>query len=447
MWLLPAFSVVARLAARVYYRVRFAGTPVPPDGPVLLVANHPNSLLDPTLVVAAADRPVRFMAKAPLFSDRKIGWLVRAAGAIPVYRRADDPTQMARNEDAFRAVFEAIRDRSAVGIFPEGISHSEPAMTPLKTGAARIALGAATRIGRAFPIVPVGLTFRDKGTFRSEALVIRGAPILWDDLALRGAEDSEAVRELTARIDGSLRGITLNLSSWEDRPLVETAVRIWESERGQPSREADRLARLEFTTKVLAEVRAQGDSAGASLIADVQRHDRRLSRLGLRPADLYADVGVARGVKWAARRIHLLLPLGVILAAVGAALFWAPYQLTGFIVKRMRLLPDVRSTWKLLIGIVLYGIWLLALVVVAGTTFGWLGALLTCVLVTLVAVAGLAVRENWQDAWDDARRFFLIRSRSTLVARLREEQHRLGSRLDALLMDRTIPNDKNVKTL
>jgi glycerol-3-phosphate O-acyltransferase/dihydroxyacetone phosphate acyltransferase len=347
MWLLPAFSVVARLAARVYYRVRFAGTPVPPDGPVLLVANHPNSLLDPTLVVAAADRPVRFMAKAPLFSDRKIGWLVRAAGAIPVYRRADDPTQMARNEDAFRAVFEAIRDRSAVGIFPEGISHSEPAMTPLKTGAARIALGAATRIGRAFPIVPVGLTFRDKGTFRSEALVIRGAPILWDDLALRGAEDSEAVRELTARIDGSLRGITLNLSSWEDRPLVETAVRIWESERGQPSREADRLARLEFTTKVLAEVRAQGDSAGASLIADVQRHDRRLSRLGLRPADLYADVGVARGVKWAARRIHLLLPLGVILAAVGAALFWAPYQLTGFIVKRMRLLPDVRSTWKL----------------------------------------------------------------------------------------------------
>jgi hypothetical protein len=67
--------------------------------------------------------------------------------------------------------------------------------------------------------------------------------------------------------------------------------------------------------------------------------------------------------------------------------------------------------------------------------------------VPLVAVAGLAVRENWQDAWDDARRFFLIRSRSTLVARLREEQHRLGSRLDALLMDRTIPNDKNVKTL
>jgi glycerol-3-phosphate O-acyltransferase/dihydroxyacetone phosphate acyltransferase len=432
MWLLPAFAVVARLAARVYYRVRFTGSHVPPSGPVLLVANHPNSLLDPTLVVAAADRPVRFMAKAPLFDDRKIGWLVKAAGAIPVYRKADDPSQMGRNEDAFRAVFVALSEGSAVGIFPEGISHSEPSMTPLKTGAARIALGAATRIGRAFPIVPVGLTFRDKDTFRSEALVIRGAPLQWDDLAHRGTDDGDAVRNLTARIDASLRGITINLTSWEDRPLVETAVRIWESERGEPSREAERLARLEFTTKALAELRARDDGAGASLVADVQRHDRRLSRLGLRPSDLYADVAVTRGVKWAARRIHLLLPLGAVLALVGAALFWVPYHLTGMIVKRMHLLPDVRSTWKLLIGIVLYGLWLLALVVVAGTTFGWLGALLTMVLVPVVAMGGLLVRENWQDAWEDARRFFLIRSRGSLVAKLREEQNELARRLDIL---------------
>src|SRR5262245_33379177 len=115
MWLLPVFSWLARIAARVYYRVRFGGPRVPANGPVLLVANHPNSLLDPTLVVASADRPVRFLAKAPLFTDWKIGWLVKAAGAIPVYRRSDDPTLMSRNEDAFRAVFEVLGDGAAVG--------------------------------------------------------------------------------------------------------------------------------------------------------------------------------------------------------------------------------------------------------------------------------------------------------------------------------------------
>ena len=76
---------------------------------------------------------------------------------------------------------------------------------------------------------------------------------------------------------------------------------------------------------------------------------------------------------WAARRLHLLMPVGIVFAVVGAALFWIPYQLTGMIVNRLRLEQDVRSTWKLLIGIVLYALWLVALVIVAGTTFGWAG--------------------------------------------------------------------------
>jgi len=432
MWLLPLFSLLARLGGRIYYRVRFAGPPIPENGPVLLVANHPNSLLDPTLVVASAGRPVRFLAKAPLFSDRKIGWLMKAAGAIPVYRRSDDPTLMSRNEDAFRAVFSVLGNGAAVGIFPEGISHSGAAMAPLKTGAARIALGAAATSAGPVRIVPVGLSFREKETFRSDAFVVRGPPLDWDDLAHRGLDDVGAVRELTARIDAGLRAVTVNLSSWEDRPLVECAVRIWEAEEGTPSREAERLTRLEFTTKVLARVRESGDEQGLELSADVRRHDRRLTRLGLRPSDLAADVGAGRGVTWAARRFHLLLPLGIVLAVVGAALFWVPYQLTGVIVNRLRLDVDVRSTWKLLIGIVLYKLWLLALIIVAGTTFGWLGALLTAVGVPAVALIGLQVRERWRASWNDVRRFFLLRSRGSLIQKLREEQKGLAVRLERL---------------
>lgn len=434
MWLLPLFSSLARIAARVYYRVRFAGPPVPASGPVLLVANHPNSLLDPTLVVASADRPVRFLAKAPLFSDRKIGWLVKAAGAIPVYRRSDDPSLMSRNEDAFREVFQVLGDGAAVGIFPEGISHSDSSIAPLKTGAARIALGAAAIIGgKTFPIVPVGLSFREKDIFRSEALVVRGAPIAWDDLPIRGADDADAVRELTARIDASLRAVTLNLESWEDRPLVECAVRIWEAERHEPSREAERLARLEFTTRVLAQVRLAGDAAGLTLADDVRRHDARLARLNLRPSDLAADVGTGTGIRWAARRVHLLLPFGIVLAVVGAAVFWVPYQLTGIVVNRLRLEQDVRSTWKLLIGVVLYALWLVLLVVAAGIAFGGLAAAMVATLVPAVAMSGLAVRERWRAAWDDARRFFLLRARHSMIESLRERQHLLASRLDAML--------------
>jgi 1-acyl-sn-glycerol-3-phosphate acyltransferase len=75
---------------RLFYRLELAGR-APAAGPVLFVANHPNSLLDPALVSLAAGREVRFLAKHTLFDDRKVGWLVRAAGSVPVYRQQDGP--------------------------------------------------------------------------------------------------------------------------------------------------------------------------------------------------------------------------------------------------------------------------------------------------------------------------------------------------------------------
>ena len=431
MWLLPVFSILGRLAAHIYYRVRFTG-PAIPAGPVLLVANHPNSLIDPTLVVAAGSRPVRFLAKAPLFADRKTSWMVKAAGAIPVYRRSDDPTQMSRNEDAFRAVFDVLASGAVVGVFPEGVSHSEPGMVPLKTGAARIALGAAAQLGQVISIVPVGLCFRAKEIFRSDAFVVRGFPVAWGDLAARGPDDADAVRELTARIDKALRGVTINLAAWEDQPVVETALRVWEAERDTPSRDAERLQRMAYTTKLLAQTRATGDPAGLALIEDVRRHDRRLRWLGLRPSDLGADVGTDRAVSWAARRLHLLLPLGVVVAVIGAVLFWVPYRLTGFLVGRLPLQPDTRSTWKLLLGLVAYALWLILLVWFSAVTIGWMAALAGLVLIPTVAVVGLYMRENWRTTVDDVRRFLLLRTRGELVGKLREEQRDLASRLEAL---------------
>ena len=372
------------------------------------------------------------MAKAPLFNDRKIGWLMRAAGAIPVYRRADDPTQMEKNADAFRAVSDVLARGAVVGIFPEGISHSDPSIAPLKTGAARIALGAAERLGGTISIVPVGLSFRAKEIFRSDAYVVRGFPLSWGDLASRGPDDAEAVRELTSRIEAALRGVTVNLTSWEDQPVVETAVRIWEAEQRTPSRDAERLSRLEFTTATLARVRASNDPLGLELVADVRRHDRRLRWLGLRPSDLVADVSADRAVTWAARRLFLLLPLGMVFALVGAVLFYVPYRLTGVVVNRLQLKQDVQSTWKLLVGFVLYFAWLVALVWILGAAFGWLVALASVIAIPGVAIAGLHVRESWRSTWGDARRFFFLRTRGDLVRRLAEEQTTLARRLDAL---------------
>jgi 1-acyl-sn-glycerol-3-phosphate acyltransferase len=427
-WLLPLFPVLARAASHVYYRLTVAGGSPPKDGPLLIAANHPNSLFDPVLVQAVAGRPVRFLAKAPLFSDAKVGWLVRGAGAIPVYRASDDPTQMDRNEDMFRAVRAALAGGDAVGIFPEGLSHSEPALAPLRTGAARIALG----VGPTFPIVPVGLVLREKSAFRSEALALVGPAVAWDDLAGRGPDDAAAVRELTGRIAAALRRVTLNLERWEDQPLAVCAVRIWEAERGAPPAPAERVARLEVTARVLATVRARGDAAALALADDVRAHCRRLRRLSLRPSDLRADTGLGRGVSWGARRLPLVLPLAAATGLAGFLLFVVPYHLTGRVAALFRVDPDQRSTYKLLTGIALYALWVLALAVVAGVARGPAGALAVLVGAPIIGMAGLLVRERWRGDWRDARRFLLLRSRRDLARQLAERQHGLAVRLHAL---------------
>jgi 1-acyl-sn-glycerol-3-phosphate acyltransferase len=413
-----------------------------------MVANHQNSLLDPVLVVAAARRPVRFLAKAPLFTDRAIGWLVRAAGAIPVYRRVDDPGQMSRNVDTFRAVHDALATGAAVGIFPEGTSHSEPSLVPIKTGAARIALGGYALTGKAFPIVPVGLVFRQKDVFRSDAIVFTGPPVPWADLAERQAGgqrteanrtaddfDPETVRELTDRIAASLRQVTLNLERWEDRPLVECAIRIWEAERHAPPLPAERVARLDVTTRILAEVRRKGDAAAIALAREVDAHCRRLRRLRLRPADLVADVGLTRGVWWTARRAPVLVPLAATVALTSAVLFWPSYRVTSWFVGRLNLLEDVRSTWKLIAGLVFHSLWVVLLTTVVGLKFGALPALLVLLGMPSLGIGGLLVRERWRWAWGDARRFFLLRSRRELVQTLRERQRELGAKMDALFSE------------
>ncbi|MCZ6707931.1 MAG: lysophospholipid acyltransferase family protein, partial [Chloroflexi bacterium] len=396
MWLFPALSLVGRLAAHVYYRLSVTGESVARGGPVLLVANHPNSLLDPVLVVAAARRPVRFLAKAPLFSDRKVGWLMRGSGSIPVYRRVDDAAAMGRNTDMFRAVHEALGRGDAVGIFPEGISHGDPSIAPLKTGAARMALGAFALTSQPFPIVPVGLVFRRKDTFRSAAHVIVGTEVAWSDLASRGIGDQDAVVELTGRIDNALRGVTVNLEQWADQPIAECAVRMWEAEFEADGDWVARIARLETTTKLLARVRAERSQAGLALADEVGRHADRLQRLGLRPADLTADLSLMRATRWTLARIWLFGIPAALIAVVGYLSFWVPFQATDRVVRLFRADHTEVSSYKLLVGIVIYTLWVSLVAAVAGLVAGPLVGFALVMLAPAVGIVGLAIRERWR---------------------------------------------------
>lgn len=170
---------LTRVLSAVFFRsVEVVGAEkIPASGALLYVANHGNSLVDPMLLLAQLPRPARFLAKHTLWSNPAVRPLLELAGAIPVYRRQDG-AEGGDNDATFAACFAALGAGGAIALFPEGISYHAPKLQPLKTGAARIALGAERTHGPlGLRIVPVGLTFEDKAEFRSRALIVVGDPL------------------------------------------------------------------------------------------------------------------------------------------------------------------------------------------------------------------------------------------------------------------------------
>lgn len=94
---------LASAAIRTFYRVERTGEPLP-GGSLLLVANHPNTLVDPAVIQTTAGRHVRFLAKSTLFRGAPLGVLIRGSGAIPVYRHVDRGADTSRNVEMFSAV-------------------------------------------------------------------------------------------------------------------------------------------------------------------------------------------------------------------------------------------------------------------------------------------------------------------------------------------------------
>src|SRR5882672_7989254 len=200
---------ILRFAMRVYFRrVEVVGIEhVPRDTPVIFVLNHPNALVDPAFLLSLAPRRVSFLAKSPLFRMPVLGFLVRAMDSLPVYRPQDEGEDISKNRETFVLARKLLSRGGTIGICPEGVSHDEPRLRPIKTGAARIALAAiSTGEVTDLSIVPAGLYYTSKTKFRSAVLLYFGKPIEVEPVKLEtdGTPPRTAVRELSDRIESAL---------------------------------------------------------------------------------------------------------------------------------------------------------------------------------------------------------------------------------------------------
>ena len=206
---------------------------IPQKGPLIFAANHPNTMMDPLIVGTNCDRRVSILAKSTLFSNKVFAWFFGLIGIIPVYRKIDAESEMDRNEETFASAYRHLEKGHAILIFPEGISTPERIIHKVKTGAARIGLGAEANndFNLNVHIVPAGINYSAGTKFRSDVHCRFGRPIAMTDY--RGqyeADDWSAVQAVTTQLRQALKKLTTTVRDQSDAGIVQSLEKIYKKE-------------------------------------------------------------------------------------------------------------------------------------------------------------------------------------------------------------------------
>jgi 1-acyl-sn-glycerol-3-phosphate acyltransferase len=377
------------LVGLFFRRVEVSGIEhIPQTGGGILIAWHPNGLLDPALIISTFPRTVLFGARHGLFKWPVIGRIMKSLGTVPIYRAsdlkdADDETRRSANRKSLDALARAICVGGFAALFPEGVSHDDPFLQELKTGAARVYYRArqlCAEQGVPPVIIPVGLHYDNKTTFRSNALVEFHSPMLIPPELLDpiDEDDDETFRarssELMNVLEPVLREVTHATESWELNHMMHRVRSLMRAERakraGVSLKAPDMAERTLGMSRVWRAYYARIETAPdevEALFDRVASYDRALMEVGLDDDDL--DKPPAIESKW----------IPVLLAVQAAVVFlvFPPVLLLGILINTpayflIRPIAQAASkqykdtaTIKLLAGLVLFPLsWLIAALLV-----------------------------------------------------------------------------------
>lgn len=422
---------LAQIALRWYYRdVEVVGAErVPQGAPLLVVANHPNAMIDPMLVATTLSRRVTFTGKATLFENAFLRVFLGAVGMVPLRRASDERARRQaggapdpkRNEDAFRAVIDALSHRRAVLIFPEGKSHDEPSIAPLKTGTARMALQARTAGVRELAVLPIGFVFEDKSRPRTRILVEIGEPLSLDGWP--GVADADAVDRLTDEIDRRLRAVTTNYETATAAAEVAQVSALLAREsfgplgRGGSWAELVAMSRRVDTARRLLE-RAAATGGEPSRRADelrsrVRTLEQAATREHLDLLDATIDTSVGSGAKFVARE-GAIVALAAPFALIGRIIHWPALAIARTVARQRSESGSDPAMQTMVVGAPLVLATWAAAAVLAWRAAGPLGAIVALIALPLLADCDFALRDRAARASARVRAYLSFRRNPSL---------------------------------
>lgn len=328
-----------------------------PGDPILAVSNHFGGFADPLLLMYGSPVVPRIIARDKIWKIPVAGWIMRWIGAIPVHKPKEHKGKVT-NDDMFSSCYEALADNEVLLIFPEGITREDPSIAPVKTGAARIALGARAQGTERIQILPIGIHYEDKAALRSRVFVNAGQPIDLDaDIARyatngdTGPDNRTAVGSLTADIETVLRKVAPNFTDWsEARLLTEAAEVTVRSDADDP------LERVSIATRdrLAARIASAPEEERNTVMKATEALTELLYALGLTDRQVYEKVGAGKFLGFLFTTILVLL-LAVPIALIGLTVNIWP-MLAVWLIGFAPVEPAVKATAKPGGAIVFFGI-------------------------------------------------------------------------------------------
>lgn len=363
---------------------------VPRSGPVLLCINHPNNFIDSLVVGAALRRKVHYLATASLFRNPLVARFLLAAGAIPVYRKQDAtrriPGQPAaprgegdgvapdRNADTFAACAAAFERGALVAIYPEGTTHAEARVQRIKTGAARIALAWEAAHPRTLAMIPVGLTFEARKSFRARVLVSFGPPLPVDSYVAAYREDPvKGVDALTSHLQEAMEAEVVNVERIDDARLLRAIEELYRDvlarevmeSRGVGPRDVDPVRLSRSIVEAIDWFKAREPERVEAIWQRIRTYRALLAQHHLRDETIRArrerlPVRARLASTWDA------LVFGLPLFAYGALVNGLPYLIPRWLARRMARKETDYATIRLLASVVAFPVfWALEIWLVA----------------------------------------------------------------------------------
>ena len=409
---------LSQVSVRIFFRrIEVEGIEnVPESGPVLLVPNHPNAIVDALVVVINLKRPISVTAKSTLADIFLMRQVIRSTNVILFHRKKDmamgaDPS---RNTDAIVECRDRLGQGEAILIFPEGQSHSDPSLRPLRSGAARIALDCLHSGGQAadLVIIPVGLHFPEKDRFRSDVWVRFGKPL--DPRQWQKENPDGGPLDLTAEIEKRIRELTLNFEDRPDSVLLMWAAKILETGAAPPARlgldkntVSRRLKLVQLLNEGYKQLKEDQAEAIAQLRKRVRAYRLELRNLGIKPSEVYIRMPAWRVARFVVRELVILV-VGMPIAAWGYLNHAIPAAIIRVIAVNISTEKDKWAS-----NVVLPTIILIPFFYAIQTTAAWFylppwWTFLYMVSLPFSGLFAILYRDRVENIWHRSRTFFLF---------------------------------------